>query len=95
MTNYRQGRAAEYRSIRVLEAAGYRCVRTAGSHGMWDVIGFGPVDCVLVQCKRGARPNITRILEEMREEQAHLPSNARQLLHWWRVRAREPEVIEP
>lgn len=95
MTNYRQGRAAEYRSIRVLEAAGYRCVRTAGSHGMWDVIGFGPVDCVLVQVKRGGKPAVNQIISEMRDEQTRLPANVRQMIHYWPVRASAPVVYEP
>ena len=95
MTNYVAGRNAEYRTMRVLEAAGYRCLRTAGSHGPWDVIGFGPVDCVLVQVKRGGKPAVNQILAEMRDEQERLAPNVRQLLHWWKVRASTPEVYEP
>jgi hypothetical protein len=95
VTNYVAGRNAEYRSMRLLEASGYKTARTAGSHGTWDVIGLGPVDILLVQVKRGGKPAINQILAEMRDEQANLAPNVRQALHWWRERAREPEVYTP
>lgn len=38
--SYNKGRAAEYKTMCMLERAGYICFRTAGSHGLFDVIAF-------------------------------------------------------
>jgi len=47
----RKGTRNEHRSARVLEAAGYRCIRSAGSRTEWDLVGVGQLDVVLVQVK--------------------------------------------
>ena len=44
-----KGTRNEHRSIRLLEAAGYRCCRSAASLGAWDIVGIGSCDVVLVQ----------------------------------------------
>jgi Holliday junction resolvase-like predicted endonuclease len=46
-----KGRRNEHRSMALLEAAGYRCTRSAGSLGEWDIIGIGPTDVVLCQVR--------------------------------------------
>jgi len=46
-----KGRRNEHRSMALLEAAGYRCTRSASSLGEWDIIGIGRADVVLVQVK--------------------------------------------
>jgi hypothetical protein len=89
MTNYVKGRAAEYRTMRVLEAAGYRCSRSASSKGLWDVVGLSGTDVVLCQVKAGARPSPSTYSEFV---ELVVPGNVRKLVHWWRPRAREPEV---
>lgn len=38
--NYLRGRAYEYKAMRQLEEEGYTALRTAGSHGFADVLGF-------------------------------------------------------
>ena len=43
-----KGTRNEHRSIRLLEAAGYRCTRAAASPGAWDVLGVSATDVVLV-----------------------------------------------
>lgn len=87
----RKGSRNEHRSIQVLEAAGYRCTRAAGSLGEWDVIGISGSDLVMVQVKTRDWPGTIerRILEEF-----PAPSNARKLLHRWRDRQRLPDVQE-
>lgn len=51
--NYRAGRRFEYETMRKYEDMGFTCVRTAGSHGPFDVIAFF---CTrkpnFIQCKR-------------------------------------------
>ena len=44
-----KGTRAEHRSIRLLEAAGYACCRSAASLGAWDVVAIGTVDVILLQ----------------------------------------------
>lgn len=47
----RKGTRNEHRSRALLEAAGYRVTRAAGSFGEWDLIGLGPQGAVVVQVK--------------------------------------------
>ena len=74
VSNVRQGARAEMRSIAVLEADGYVCTRSAGSRGVWDLIGIRRTDVVLVQVKTRRWPKSVE-LRKMREFQS---SGARQ-----------------
>ena len=89
-TAYAKGRRNEWRSMRLFEASGYRCIRAAGSHTEWDFVAIGPVDIVLCQVKtaRNASP-------ADREAMAlyPAPANARKLIHIWMPRQREPRVV--
>ena len=50
--NYQRGRAKEYRVKKKLEDAGLYVVRTAGSHGVCDLVAFGSGGLVIpVQVK--------------------------------------------
>lgn len=55
MSNYSCGRAFEYLAMRELGAKGYIAARTAGSHGLFDVIGIDCDSILLVQVKKGKR----------------------------------------
>ena len=46
-----KGSRQERRSMALLEAAGYSCVKSGGSLGEWDVVALGPQGVVLVQVK--------------------------------------------
>jgi hypothetical protein len=48
-----KSRRNKHRSMALLEAAGYRCTRSAGSLGEWDIIGIGRAHVVLRQVKTG------------------------------------------
>lgn len=50
---YISGRAFEYETMREFKKLGYETFRTAGSHGLFDVIAVKR-DCptLLIQCKR-------------------------------------------
>ena len=37
--------------MRLLEVAGYRCTRSSASLGVFDIIGVGSTDLVMVQVK--------------------------------------------
>jgi hypothetical protein len=91
MNAKRKGTRNEYRSIVLLERAGYRCSRSAASLGAWDIIAVGPVDVVLVQVKTRDWPG-TSEMENLRTFPA--PANCRKVVHRWRDGKREPDVRE-
>ena len=81
MNRKAKGTRHEYRSIQVLEAAGYRCTSSAASLGEWDVIGVGSHDVVLLQVKSTRWPGSIE-MEYLREFTA--PPSCRKLIHRWR-----------
>src|SRR3990167_1370103 len=52
----RKGNTKEFKTMDILEAEGYYCMRSSGSHGIWDIIAVGPVGVKLVQVKSNTRP---------------------------------------
>jgi Holliday junction resolvase-like predicted endonuclease len=87
----KKGNRNEHRSIAVLEAAGYRCTRSAASLGEWDIVGIGSTDVVLVQVKTRDYPSSGE-MQALRE--FAVPPNCRKLIHRWRHRQRLPDVKE-
>lgn len=75
----------------LLEAAGYQCMKAGGSLGVFDVIGIGSQDIVLLQCKTRDWPGSAE-MQAIKEFIA--PRNARKLVHRWRHRVRTPDVRE-
>jgi Holliday junction resolvase-like predicted endonuclease len=84
-----KGNRNEHRSIALLEAAGYRCTRSAASLGEWDIVGVGSTDIVLVQVKTRDWPGKTE-METLKLFPA--PENAKKIIHRWRHRARRPDL---
>lgn len=91
MNSKAKGTRNEHRSIRLLEADGYRCCRSAASLGAWDIIGIGSTDVVLVQVKSNAWPGAVE-METLATFTT--PGNCRRLVHRWRDRQRLPDVRE-
>jgi len=91
MSHYTKGRRLEYKTMRVLEAAGYYATRSAGSKGLWDVIGISSQETLLVQVKANDWPGSLE-MEQMELFQAH--PRCRKIIHRWRDRARQPDVLE-
>lgn len=61
--NYRAGRAFEYRRKKFYEAQGFTVLRTAGSHGPFDLVLIAPnVHVTLVQCKKTPSQTIAQLL---------------------------------
>lgn len=87
----RKGSRNEHRSIALLEAAGYRCTRSAASLGEWDIVGIGSADVILCQVKTRDWPGSAE-METLRLFPE--PPNARKLVHRWRDRQRLPDVRE-
>jgi Holliday junction resolvase len=86
-----KGRRNEWRSRRLLEAAGYQVTRAAGSLGSWDLVAISTTDVVLVQVKSNRPPSPAE-----REALAGFagPPNCKRLIHVWRDRERLPRVTE-
>jgi Holliday junction resolvase len=91
MNTKRKGSRNEHRSIKLLEGAGYAVTRAAASLGVFDLIGVGTVDFVLVQVKSNRWPSS----EETASIKAFIcPPNARKLVHRWRDRQPQPDIKE-
>jgi len=52
-SRYRLGRRLEYRIKKLLEEHGYEVIRSAGSHGRWDLVAVKDGIVRLIQVKRG------------------------------------------
>ena len=86
-----KGTRNEHRSMDVLEAAGYRCTRSAASLGVFDIVGVSSQDVVLCQVKTRDWPGSVE-METLREFVA--PPTCRKIVHRWRHRKRLPDVKE-
>ena len=91
MNTKAKGNRNEYRSMRVLEAAGYAVTRSAASLGAWDIIGVSSADVVLLQVKSNRWPCPAE-METLRSFVC--PPNCRKLVHRWRDGVTLPNVRE-
>jgi len=91
MNSKAKGSKNERRTIKLFEAAGYKCMKAGASLGVFDVIGIGSIDIVLVQVKSNRWPGT---VEMEAIELFQCPSNARKLVHRWDDRQRLPQVRE-
>lgn len=91
MNTAKKGQRNEHRSRAILEASGYRVLRSAGSLGAFDLIGISATDLLAVQVKSNRPPSLLE-LRELAEYP--VPANCRKLVHVWRDRQRLPEVRE-
>ena len=85
----RKGNRNEHRSIALLEAARYACTRAAASLGIFDIVGIGPRDIVLVQVKSNDWPGSVE-MESIRNFVC--PPICKKLIHRWVDRRRLPDV---
>jgi hypothetical protein len=91
MNAKRKGNRNEHRSMALLEASGYKCIRSAASLGDWDIVGVSADGFCLVQVKGRDWPSV----EEMESLRLfRCPPNCRRLVHRWRDRKRLPDVRE-
>ena len=91
MNRKAKGTKNEYKSIRLLEALGYDCTRSAGSFGAWDIVALSRTDVVCIQVKTNSWPGTA---EEETMRSTPVPPNARRLIHRWRDRQTLPDVKE-
>lgn len=86
-----KGSRNERRSKDILEAAGYSVTKAGASLGVWDLIGIGSTDFVVVQVKTRDYPGSVE-METLKNFTC--PQNCRRLVHRWRHRQRLPDVKE-
>lgn len=67
MTNYRRGVRLEYLLMNQLRARGYKVMRSAGSHGLIDVIAWNKDELVFYQVKNGKRAYTDEDIAELLE----------------------------
>ncbi|HQG07111.1 MAG TPA: hypothetical protein PLB76_12725, partial [Anaerohalosphaeraceae bacterium] len=81
----------EQKTIAKLSAAGYLCIRSAGSQGPFDVLALSPlgIRCIQVKSNDWPRPEER---EGLRMAALGLPSNARIECWRWNDNAREPII---
>lgn len=88
--NYVNGRTREYRTMRLLETLGYTAFRSAGSHGLWDVIGYNSTSMVFIQVKFNKGPSESE-WEMMRE--AIVPPHGYKIVHIYKKGTHAPTVL--
>lgn len=86
----RKGARAEHKAMRILETAGYTCVRAAASLGPIDVIAFGPTGIRCLQVKSGQE--YCSQLERERIRALVLPTNATREVWRFPDRCKEPSI---
>jgi hypothetical protein len=90
MSTATKGRRAEHRVRDILEAAGYRVIRAAGSKGIADLVAWNSAHLRLVSVKSG-----TAYASEVEREALRLvpapPGTTREI---WRLPDRKPPRIE-
>jgi hypothetical protein len=68
-SRYHRGRAFEYRVASLLRAAGWTVIRSAGSHGPFDLVAVRPARVVLLQLKASfSRPAAQRLERELADQ---------------------------
>ena len=90
LTNYEKGRTAEYKAMLQLREDGYAVLRTAGSHGMYDVVAWNPTEVRFIQVKLNCKPT-ERELAAL--EAAHVPHGCSKELWTYTTGVRVPEKV--
>lgn len=65
-----KGIRQEYKVKKFLESKGYYVVRSAGSHGIYDLVAIGETDVLLIQLKYGSEQYLKYSAKE-KENQTH------------------------
>lgn len=76
--------------MKLLEALGYDTFRSAGSHGIWDVIGYNATSMVFVQVKYNDQP--TKVEWDAIHDSV-VPPNGHKLVHIYKKGTHAPIVL--
>ena len=91
MSTKSKGTAREHKTMKYLEARGYKCSRTAASLGEWDIFAISPETVLLVQVKSNRWPGRPE-MERLRVFSA--PAGVLKQVWRWDDYAREPKIRE-
>jgi Holliday junction resolvase len=78
MTYYTVGRSYEYKIMNEYRNLGYYVIRSAGSHGLFDLVAFNENEIIFICCRKGRKwkeSDLNAIKNSVK-----IPSNARILL---------------
>ncbi len=87
--NYEKGRRAEYKTMKLLRETQWRCARTAGSHGQFDVIAWNKRKVRFIQVKFDCKPTNK---ESWLLERAVVPRGSTKEVWVWTTRDPEPKI---
>jgi len=82
VTNYRRGYSKERRCMDELNKRGYQTVRTAGSHGVVDVIAWNLIESRYIQVKSVQAKRVFKSVQEDLKYM-HLPPHSSAELWVW------------
>jgi len=87
-SKYLRGRRAEYKVIKQLKADGYTTIRSAGSKGLWDIVGykFDIYRWLVIQVKVNKKPTLKE-MKLLRKEK--VPFAVKEV---WIVKDRQKEI---
>jgi len=91
MNAKRKGTRLEHKTIAMLKAAGYTCIRAAGSMGPFDLIAINSLGIRAVQVKSNAWPRPDE-RESLRDAARCMPPNAFVECWRWDDNARKPLI---
>ena len=86
-----KGSRLERKTVKLLEALGYRCIRAAGSLGPFDLVAVNSQGCRFIQVKANTWPGPAE-RESLREAARALPPGSLVECWRWNDRARYPLV---
>ncbi len=89
--NYEKGRRAEYKTVKVLEEAGYECTRTPGSKGRFDVIAWDDYSVIFIQVKIDCLPS-SKEIKKLKLPPFPKMRNCTREVWIWETGNPEPEV---
>jgi Holliday junction resolvase len=90
MNGKRKGTNAERRAMKLLEAAGYLCMRAGASLGVFDVLALGAHDIKAIQVKSGTR--YCSALEREQLQLVQVPPNVSKEIWRFPDRCRAPLI---
>jgi len=82
-TNYVRGRNTEYKAKKELEAEGYYCSRSSGSHSAIDLWCVSPLNVKVIQLKRTKSKYFTYKKDIEQLQKLKVPSNCSKELWIW------------
>ena len=86
-----KGTRLEHRTIRLLEAVGYSCIRAAGSLGPFDLVAVNRLGSRFIQVKANDWPRPAE-RETMRLAARNLPPDSLVECWRWDDRSRQPQI---